>query len=181
MNDFTASKFRVGNEIMACNHDPCNDICYDCEEKNRLIRIEAKLDRILAIIDKPKAVRKPKELQSESFERWWKNYPKKVGNKQKCLSIWNRKCLDSRVERLILDVNNRQLVDQAWQDKQFIPNPQTYLNGERWNDDIIPIKQAQIKIPRGDAEAIVFGIERGIEAKIGESMYDFRNRLEQAL
>jgi hypothetical protein len=180
MNDFTASKFRVGNEIMVCNHDPCNDICYDCEEKNRLIRIEAKLDRIIAIIDKPKAVRKPKEHASELFEVWWKAYPKgKKKAKKACLSVWVGKCLDRKAEMLMGDLLRRDR-DQQWIDG-YAPNALTYLNGSRWLDDITPIKQAQIKIPRGDAEAIVFGIERGIEAKIGESMYDFRNRLEQAL
>jgi hypothetical protein len=156
------------------------NIDFESRIEDRLADMQLTLDRILAIIDKPKAVRKPKtHFISPHFDAWWMYYPKKVGKKA-CVAIWNNKGLDRIALDLNYDTANRVANDQQWIDG-YAPNPQTYLNGERWNDDIIPIKQAQIKIPRGDAEAIVFGIERGIEAKIGESMYDFRNRLEQAL
>jgi hypothetical protein len=178
MNDFTASKFRVGIEIMACNHDPCNDLCYDCEEKNRLIRIEAKLDRLLAIVDKPKVKRKPKEYESASFERWWKVYPKKVGKKA-CLRLWVNRELGQRVERLILDVNNRCMDDSNWQDEQYILNPHTYLFQERWNDDITPIVQKKETVPRNDIDLWPWAKEHGYPDPGSKTYAQYRQHLQR--
>jgi hypothetical protein len=177
MTDFTASKFRLGNEIMACNHDPCNDICYDCEEKNRLIRIEAKLDRILAIVDKPKVKRKPKEYVSTPyFESFWRVYPKKK-DKIRCLQIWINKKIGGLPVDLVRDVEYRMQHDQQWIDG-YAPNPQTYLNGSRWQDDVTLVQPKVEPLPRNDSALASLGIEWGLPAKVGESMADYRHRLQ---
>lgn len=68
------------------------------------------------------------------FAEWWSAYPNKVGKKS-CLAIWKRRKLDEYAERLINDVTDRQARDAKWVDG-FVPNPQTYLNGDRWEDEI---------------------------------------------
>lgn len=68
------------------------------------------------------------------FEEFWKLYPKKVGKKP-CHDTWKRKKLDEKAEMIIADVERRQRLDRKWLEG-FIVNPQTYLNQERWEDEI---------------------------------------------
>jgi hypothetical protein len=67
------------------------------------------------------------------FETFWNLYDKKVGSKTKLISKW-----DSLNEQTQLKVLRH--VEQyklAQSDKQYRKNPETYLNGESWNDEII--------------------------------------------
>ena len=68
------------------------------------------------------------------FEEWWKIYPKKV-KKADAKKKWKLKKLDTKADTLIADVANRIANDSQWAGG-FIPHPTTYLNGERWNDEI---------------------------------------------
>lgn len=81
----------------------------------------------------------------EQFNKWWKHYPKKVA-KPKALSIWKSKTKGMDVDtmtafsdHIINDVEFR-LADLATGSKTFIGfdmlHPTTYLNQERYNDDI---------------------------------------------
>jgi hypothetical protein len=67
------------------------------------------------------------------FEKFWKEYPKKE-NKKKTQEIWIRKKLDSSYEQIISFIKKAKGTER-WQ-KGFIPHATTFLNGERWNDDI---------------------------------------------
>lgn len=69
----------------------------------------------------------------DGFAQFWKHYPKKVG-KDKALTAWKKK------KPNVIDV----IKSLAWQIKceqwikdngQFIPNPATYLNDGRWQDE----------------------------------------------
>lgn len=68
------------------------------------------------------------------FDEFWEAYPKKAG-KKKCQAKWKARKLDSMAERIIQDVLERVEKDYNWT-RGFSPNPETYLNGDRWNDDI---------------------------------------------
>lgn len=78
------------------------------------------------------------------FDEFWKLYPKKVG-KADCQRKWTRSKLDAIADK-ILDAVKRYTVTEKWQDKngRYIPNPLTFLNGERWNDEI-PAPQGATK------------------------------------
>jgi len=71
----------------------------------------------------------------EGFDRWWKTYPRKV-DKPRAVKVWQAKKLESRADELISVLANQVAHERQWQDRQFIPYPATYLNGERWNDEI---------------------------------------------
>ena len=149
---------------------------------NQLGTIESKLDRILELLEKKKVVRKVKvNMESAEFERWWGLYPKKIA-KKKCLALWlNNNIEGSVIACLVIDDTRMRLeLDQQWIDG-YAPNPQTYLNGERWNDDITPIVQKKETVPRNDDAAVKWGEKRGITAKVGEPMWQFRQRLEAVL
>lgn len=68
-----------------------------------------------------------------AFEKFWELYPKKV-EKKKSEDKWNKLKKETQ-ELILLDLPKRVKCD-SWQ-KGYILNPMTYLNGERWNDQII--------------------------------------------
>lgn len=67
-----------------------------------------------------------------TFEDFWKLYDKS-NNKKKCEKIWNN----------IPQINREKIMDhlpnyvKSTPDKKFRKHPQTYLNNESWNDEII--------------------------------------------
>ena len=69
-----------------------------------------------------------------AFDLFWSVYPKKR-KKKTAQEIWKRKKLDGIADRLIADVKHRRERDKRWTDG-FVPDPTTYLNGERWNDEL---------------------------------------------
>jgi DNA-binding transcriptional ArsR family regulator len=69
-----------------------------------------------------------------AFERFWKAYPVKR-NKKKAKDAWQRKCLNDKADELIADVETRTKKDPQWL-KGYIPHATTYINGERWEDEI---------------------------------------------
>ena len=77
-----------------------------------------------------------------SFEKFWNLYNKKVGDKSRCETKWN-KLKDKEREKVIETL-------PAWlkqiKEKQFQPYPETYLNQRRWNDEIIEVIE-KWKIP----------------------------------
>lgn len=91
-----------------------------------------------------KSVKSVKSVESEksdmyicSFQRFWDNYPKKVG-KVKAEQLYKRKATSEKKEQAILKGLQRYLT--KWRSektqKQYIPNPTTWLNGERWDDEL---------------------------------------------
>ena len=88
----------------------------------------------LTIPKKVKKVNKEKNIYTPSrFAEWWSVYPKK-NDKKKCLAKWKTRKLDAVADKLIADVKRR-LNTQKWQEG-YIPNPLTYINGDRWEDEI---------------------------------------------
>lgn len=83
------------------------------------------------------------------FVDWWAVYPNKTGKKP-AEQKWRSMKLDAKADLLIADVQARRMNDDGWQ-RGFVPNPLTYLNQERWNDQVrraptpaaAPGKQAQ--------------------------------------
>lgn len=68
-----------------------------------------------------------------TFDDFWDVYDKKVGKKEKIKKKWNR--LSQAVkEKIIWHV---ELYKKAEPEKKYRKNPETYLNNESWNDEII--------------------------------------------
>lgn len=85
--------------------------------------------------DEP-VVKTEKDSFSESFNDFWKAYPKKV-SKISALKAWNKLKPDDNLVREILSALEQQKKSAQWQkdDGQFIPYPATWLNGRRWEDE----------------------------------------------
>jgi hypothetical protein len=71
----------------------------------------------------------------ERFPEFWNLYPRKQKRKE-ALKAW-AKVKPEDVDRILADLQLRKEKDVQWQDSQYIPLPASYLNGERWNDEII--------------------------------------------
>ena len=73
------------------------------------------------------------------FENFWKEYPKKVG-KGLAKRKWDSLSLDQQEK--ILEVLPKHSNQPNWKkdNGQFIPHPTTWLNQERWNDEVEVIK-----------------------------------------
>ena len=87
--------------------------------------------------DQPPIV--PQGDDHDPFDEWWEHYPKKVGKGQARTAF--RRALKKIDIDTLMD-GTRQLAEhhqQAGTDKKFIPNPSTWLNGERWDDEMIPV------------------------------------------
>lgn len=67
------------------------------------------------------------------FETFWNLYNKKLGDKRGCEKKWCK--LSDITRQTIIDTLPRFL--STFKDNQFQPYPETYLNQERWNDEII--------------------------------------------
>lgn len=76
-----------------------------------------------------------KEIYTTSFLSFWQKYPKKTGKGGAFKSYQNIKSPKPTLEQILKSLNEHQKSDQ-WQTKQFIPNPSTWLNQRRWEDEI---------------------------------------------
>jgi hypothetical protein len=79
-----------------------------------------------------------KKITPSMFNSFWELYPKKDG-KGKALTLWETICTRKNkaaptweeIEKAIKE----QIKTNRWKNKQFIPNPCTWLNQNRWLDD----------------------------------------------
>lgn len=71
----------------------------------------------------------------ERFEVFWKKYPRHIAKKN-ALKAWSRLNVDDALCQKIMHALERALVTLQWQNPQYIPHPATWLNGERWNDEV---------------------------------------------
>ena len=83
-------------------------------------------------------VNKPHMGDSDFFNRFWNEYPKKVGRK-KAYETWQSiNPSEQDLNTMLINIGDR-LHQGAWslETKQFIPHPANYLGGELWTDEII--------------------------------------------
>lgn len=76
-----------------------------------------------------------KSVFTDGFDEFWAVYPKKDA-KQAAIKAWNKLKPDDELKQTIID-SVRRNIDGKWKDseRRYIPNPATYLNGARWEDE----------------------------------------------
>jgi len=117
----------------------CGDINDDMQPhispiKNKEKRIKNKEKRIKNKEVKNKEVNE-KSLYTDSFETFWKLYPKRVG-KGNASKAWKKAIKISSPEKIIESVE-KQLAFQLTGEDEFLPYPATWLNQNRWGDDLV--------------------------------------------
>lgn len=93
----------------------------------------------ITINNHQRTIKEPIGQQADRFPEFWQAYPKKV-KKKEAHKVWKSKRLDAHADRLIEDVRDRLNEDGRWIGG-FVPDPPTYLRGERWNDEFTEVKR----------------------------------------
>ena len=76
------------------------------------------------------------------FSEFWNLYDKKVGDKKRCEKKWDS--LTNEERQKIKDTLPMFL--GLIKDKQFQPHPETYLNQNRWNDEVVANTKKKYKL-----------------------------------
>ncbi len=92
--------------------------------------LTTKQPKLNHIIRSKKVIKK--EINKD-FELFWNAYPKKIG-KKKVEDKFNS--IDFPIDKILKNIELQKQSDQ-WQTQQYIPNPETYLNQERWEDEVV--------------------------------------------
>lgn len=77
------------------------------------------------------------DLQTKRFDEFWAAYPKKVG-KGEARKSWRKIKPDAELHRKILAAVEEAKRSEQWtrEHGQYIPNPATWLNQSRWEDEL---------------------------------------------
>lgn len=80
------------------------------------------------------------------FDQFWAKYPNKTC-KAKARAKWDKINPDAALFAQIMAGLDRQCASAGWlkDDGQFVPHPTTWLNGERWNDEVRPSNVHQLR------------------------------------
>jgi len=78
-------------------------------------------------------------IEESWFTAFWERYPVKR-DKKAAHKTFLKVCKKQETYDAIMNALDRQI--PTWKDPKYIPYPSTWLNGERWNDEIKPTKQA---------------------------------------
>lgn len=73
---------------------------------------------------------------TDAFDQFWQAYPLKRG-KVAAKKAFKKANGPAILAVLLSDIELRLKVDDQWRSKDYIMHPATYLNGQRWTDDIV--------------------------------------------
>lgn len=93
----------------------------------------------------PPAPQRGEPAEPAGFIEFWASWPKspRKGGKVKCLAIWRKCKLEAESDLIVSHVKAMALMpDWRQQSGKFIPAPETYLNGRRWDGAEIGAAQA---------------------------------------
>ena len=115
-----------------------------------------------------------------TFENFWQQYPKKVG-KLTAKRSWEKLSQENQQKALETIVEHRKYWTAKGTDWEFIPHASTWLNQERFEDELV-IEQKENKRPplpwyASDELTLAKGKELGLNPNAGESFAQFRARL----
>jgi hypothetical protein len=111
------------------------------------------------------------------FEQFWALYPKKAAKKE-ALKAFDKLRHEQKLSALNALPNHIQYWKATATEKMYIPHPASWLNGERWEDEI--------EMPQPEQGKAWFTTEQGMlqkgrelntEPKVGESWQNFKTRL----
>lgn len=117
------------------------------------------------------------------FDQFYQMYPLKKA-RANAQMMWNRLTEQEKKEAIAALPNHIKYWDTNGTTKEFIPHAASWLNpkiGRRWEDEIeMPKPSAKITSAwwTSDDATIAEGNRRGMQARPGESMSGFRERLK---
>jgi hypothetical protein len=114
------------------------------------------------------------------FEQFWQLYQKKVG-KLTAKRAWDKLSEEKKAKAMEAVVEHRKYWVAKGTDWEFIPHASTWLNQERFFDEIV-LEQKENKRPAlpwysSDELTLAKGRELGLQPYAGESFAQFRTRI----
>lgn len=88
---------------------------------------------------------------TKKFDEFYDLYPKKA-NRKKAAAIWNREGYEKIADTIIGDVRARSRRHEGWSQRRFIPAPDVYLNGMKWEDEIVEKEGASKPRPSSERQ-----------------------------
>lgn len=86
-------------------------------------------------------------LLDSRFERFWAQYPRKV-SKQDAKKVFMKLKPDEQLLNTILEALKKQCASAEWSEKSYIPHPDRYLRGRRWEDEVPETSESCSPVPR---------------------------------
>ena len=150
----------IYNNISCSNSEPNNCHLFGKIEQDESLVVQTADDRIV----KSSCPSMTPALSDQMFERFWQAYPRKVSKSAAQKAFCKLKVTQTLLDKMLVCLESAKQTRQ-WQDPQYIPYPDTWLNGRRWEDELT---ENAIRIP--DASALPFGdmqsyLESGIDLK----------------
>ncbi len=114
------------------------------------------------------------------FNLFWAQYPRKIG-KLTARRSWEKLSQENQQKALEAIVEHRKYWTAKGTDWEFIPHASTWLNQERFEDELV-IEQKENKRPplpwyASDELTLAKGRELGLNPYAGETFAQFRARL----
>lgn len=103
----------------------------ECVQDGNSLESQVRLGKVRLV----KVIKPSSSILDDGFHEFWNKYPKKTG-KDAAEKAWKKKkpMIDSVLNALVWQIESDQWTKQQG---QFIPNPATYLNQGRWQDEPI--------------------------------------------
>lgn len=134
-NAYQMVSFGLGEAVQKCTTiEPTEDTTIEPTEDTTVAPLQAPLQApiIKHKTNKPLKQKTEKQINID-FEIFWNLYDKKVGNKVKIESLWEKLTDDERS----LAINHIVPYKNSQPNKQYRKNPETYLRNKSFNDEII--------------------------------------------
>ena len=114
------------------------------------------------------------------FDAFWSIYPRKIG-KLKAQKAYDRATKDKALmPALIMTAIQSQLRGDHFKGsdgQQYVPNPATWLNQKRWEDDLPSVEQKMLE----DGDWKAYAKAHGLDANIGEGWEPYEIRIRQIM
>ena len=81
-------------------------------------------------------------IEDSGFESFYKNYPRKT-DKKAAKRAWDKLSEKDRLAACAGALYHAEHNPQ-WQDKTLIPHPSTFLNGRRWEDEVVAPQREEV-------------------------------------
>jgi hypothetical protein len=118
--------------------------------------------------------------KQDKFSQFWSIYPRKVARKD-AIKAWEKLPDSDKSLALSTIPAHVQFWSVSGTEPQFIPYPASWLNGERFHDEIeIPKPKPETGWQKTEQGILSEGARKGLNAKPGESLWDFRSRVRAA-
>ena len=116
-----------------------------------------------------------------TFENFWSQYPKKVG-KLTAKRSWEKLSQENQQKALEAIVEHRKYWSAKGTDWEFIPHASTWLNQERFEDELV-VENKKPPLPwyASDELTLAKGRELGLNPYAGETFAQFRARLSSKI